>query len=187
MQDAHSADQGDYRLDRLGWLQFERLASLALEAETGLRDLDWQDRAYRGRIAWVEESVVLAGAGVTLPGPVVVGVVWVRDHPSQPSRRAEFVTHMVGSADEPNPRFTGRILQRALHGRRREALRGQLVHEPLEVAARERRELADAQLGQHPEVERLAVRADRAGLVAVPGAVRDDPGAGVLHPRPRGP
>ena len=31
---------GGYRLDQLGWLQFERLASLVLEAEAGLPDLD---------------------------------------------------------------------------------------------------------------------------------------------------
>ena len=45
MEDVSSAHRDRYRLDELGWLQFERLASLVLEAEAGLRDLDWQDRA----------------------------------------------------------------------------------------------------------------------------------------------
>ena len=97
MDDGSSAHRDRYRLDELGWLQFERLASLVLEAEAGLRDLDWQDRAYRGRTAWVEARVVLAGAGFHLPGPVAVAVVWFHGSPHS-SRLSEFVTRLLGVA-----------------------------------------------------------------------------------------
>jgi hypothetical protein len=109
VEDVSSARRDPYRLDELGWLQFERLASLVLEAEAGLRDLDWHDRAYRGRTALVEEPVVLAGAGVRLPGPVAVAVVWVRGSPHS-SRLSEFVTHLLGLARDLGLRSTDHTL-----------------------------------------------------------------------------
>jgi uncharacterized protein (DUF1778 family) len=84
---------GGYRLDRLGWLQFERLASLVLEAEAGLRELDWHDRAYRARTAWVDGPIALAGSGAALPGPALVAVVWSRGDASQLAPLAEHGTH----------------------------------------------------------------------------------------------
>ena len=38
-----------YRLDELGWLQFERVCSLLLAADAGLRDLGWIGHADTGR------------------------------------------------------------------------------------------------------------------------------------------
>jgi hypothetical protein len=108
--DGSLGHQEGYRLDRLGWLQFERLASLVLEAEAGLRDLHWQDRAYRGRVAWVEGPVVLAATGVRLPGPVAIAVAWVRDSRSKGSRLSEFVRHMLALADDREWRSTDSIL-----------------------------------------------------------------------------
>ena len=98
MADATPAYGEGYRLDQLGWLQFERLVSLILEAEAGLGDLDWLDRAYRGRTTWVEGPIVLSGPGIKLPGPVVVVVAWIQDAPSYSSRLAEFEKHMRGLA-----------------------------------------------------------------------------------------
>jgi hypothetical protein len=69
---------GPYRLDELGWLQFERLCALVLAAEAGLADLTWQGRADRGRVAMVDCDVVLSGARTGLQGPVAVVVAWVR-------------------------------------------------------------------------------------------------------------
>jgi hypothetical protein len=105
-----SVDRDGYRLDELGWLQFERLASLVLEAEAGLEDLDWHDRAYRGRVAWVEEEVAVTGVDVRLPGPVAVAVLWVRDARSYASRMAEFGTRLVALSGELDLRSRDQIL-----------------------------------------------------------------------------
>jgi conflict system STAND superfamily ATPase len=70
-----SAPGSPYRLDDLGWLQFERLCSLVLEADAGLTDLAWLGRADRGRISLVEERVAITGMQ-PLAGPVSVVVAW---------------------------------------------------------------------------------------------------------------
>lgn len=101
---------GGYRLDQLGWLQFERLASLVLEAEAGLPDLDWQGRAYRARKAWAEQSVVLAGAGIRLSEPVAVAVVWIRESLADSSRLSELATRMLGVARDLGLRPADRVL-----------------------------------------------------------------------------
>lgn len=58
--------RGSYRLDELGWLQFERLCSLVLAQEAGLADLTWLGRADRGRAALVDADVVLAASDARL-------------------------------------------------------------------------------------------------------------------------
>jgi hypothetical protein len=55
----HASVVGSYRLDELGWLQFERLCGLVLEREAGLSDLTWLGRGDRGRVALVDTNVVL--------------------------------------------------------------------------------------------------------------------------------
>jgi hypothetical protein len=80
-----------YQLDQLGWLQFERLCSLVLEADAGLSDLAWLGHADTGRVALVQELVVLAGQGTALAGPVTVGVLWVREDESFTRRLSELV------------------------------------------------------------------------------------------------
>ena len=67
-----------YRLDELGWLQFERMCDLVLAQEAGLTDVTWLGRADHGRVAMVDEGIVLDRAGVQMPGPLAVAVVWVR-------------------------------------------------------------------------------------------------------------
>jgi hypothetical protein len=71
--------QVGYALDRLGWLQFEQLASRVLETDAGLSGLSWRGRAYRDRVALVDEPVVLSGSGMRVKEPFVVAVAWVRD------------------------------------------------------------------------------------------------------------
>ena len=69
---------GPYRLDELGWLQFERLSGLVLAQEAGLADVTWLGRADRGRVALVDERVALPGMRVRLRGPLAIAVIWVR-------------------------------------------------------------------------------------------------------------
>ncbi len=83
-----------YRLDELGWLQFERVCSLLLEADAGLSDLSWLGHADTGRVAQVEAPVVLTVEGIRLQGPVTVAVVWVADD-EPPGRRRETLARRV--------------------------------------------------------------------------------------------
>jgi hypothetical protein len=75
MERSASAPGTSYRLDDLGWLQFERLCSLVLEADAGLTDLAWLGRADRVRVCLVEVRVAIAGMA-PLAGPVTVVVAW---------------------------------------------------------------------------------------------------------------
>lgn len=83
--------ESSYRLDQLGWLQFERVCSLVLEADAGLSDLGWLGHADTGRVALVEAPVVVAGQGIRLAGPVTVAVVWVREDESFTRQLSELV------------------------------------------------------------------------------------------------
>lgn len=69
------ASLGAYRFDELGWLQFEGLGELVLEREAGLSQLAWIGRADKGRVALVDQRVVLGQ--VRLEGPFAAAVVWV--------------------------------------------------------------------------------------------------------------
>ncbi len=76
-------------MDELGWLQFDRLCSLVLEAEAGLSDLRWSGRGDTGRVAVVDGRVTLRGRRAGLAGPVTVAAVWVRDAPVAERRWSE--------------------------------------------------------------------------------------------------
>ena len=78
--------EGAYRLDQLGWLQFERLCSLVLECEAGLTGIDWLGRADEGRIAIVDRAEASAGAHLRLPDPSAIVAAWVRDDVSPPEQ-----------------------------------------------------------------------------------------------------
>ena len=56
---ADSSPDDSYRLDELGWLQFERLCELVLEHEAGLADLTWKGHGDWGRVALVDGDVAL--------------------------------------------------------------------------------------------------------------------------------
>lgn len=83
-----SATAPPYRLDELGWLQFERLCELVLEREAGLTDLTWLGSADGARVAVVDRDVVLDPPAARLTGPFAVAVLWVRPGPS-PANRLE--------------------------------------------------------------------------------------------------
>jgi hypothetical protein len=83
---------GPYRLDELGWLQFERLCELVLGHEAGLEEVTWRGRADRGRVALLDDGVVLGRRKLRLAGPIPVALVWVRPSPSHVERLADLVT-----------------------------------------------------------------------------------------------
>jgi hypothetical protein len=78
-------DEGPYRLDELGWLQFERLCRLLAAHEAGLGAVSWIGRADRGAVALVDTEVVLEPAGLRLRRPLAAAIVWVR--PDSPANR----------------------------------------------------------------------------------------------------
>ncbi len=84
-----------YRLDELGWLQFDRLCSLVLDAEAGLSDLRWRGHSDTGRVALVDEQVVLPDRRIRVQGPVTVAVIWVRDERVVESRLLEFTDRVA--------------------------------------------------------------------------------------------
>ena len=88
-----------YRLDELGWLQFERLCDLVLERGAGMSEATWQGHADHGRVALVETDLRLEYPRVRLRGPLAVVVVWVRHLPS-PAKRLERL--LVGAAAIPS-------------------------------------------------------------------------------------
>lgn len=86
-----------YRLDELGWLQFERLCGLVLEREAALAELAWIGHADQGRVALVDQRVVLGNE--RLDGPLAAAVVWVRSDPSLEHR----MTHLfAGTSAVPS-------------------------------------------------------------------------------------
>jgi hypothetical protein len=84
-----------YRLDELGWLQFDRLCSLVLEVDAGLPGLQWSGRSDSARIARVDGPITLQDRGHRLGGPVTVAAIWVRDAPASDLRRSEFGDRVV--------------------------------------------------------------------------------------------
>ena len=85
-----------YRLDELGWLQFDRLCSLVLEADAELSDLHWRGRGDIARTAVVEGQIGLRDQRAWLGGPVTLAVLWIRDGPVRESRLSEFRDRVVG-------------------------------------------------------------------------------------------
>jgi hypothetical protein len=90
-----SSAASSYRLDELGWLQFERVCSLLLAADAGLSELRWIGHADTGRVALVEGPVVLVGRGIRLEGPVAIVVVWAAEDESPAWRLASLVGRVV--------------------------------------------------------------------------------------------
>jgi hypothetical protein len=61
-----------YRLDRLGWAQFERFCAEVSQSR------GWYGRADRAAIARVPGGLIVPGDERALPGPALVCVLWVR-------------------------------------------------------------------------------------------------------------
>jgi hypothetical protein len=91
-----SSAPASYRLDELGWLQFERVCSLLLAATTGLEDVRWAGHADDERVAAVDAPVISAAAGLRLGGPVTVIVTWVAEDVLPERRLISLVERVVG-------------------------------------------------------------------------------------------
>jgi hypothetical protein len=98
-----------YRLDELGWLQFERVCSLLLAADLGLGDLAWMGHADTGRVALVEGPVVLRSQRIRLEDPVTVAVLWVPEDES-PERRLDSLVARVVAGSELGFGFARRLV-----------------------------------------------------------------------------
>ncbi len=94
-----------YDLVRLGWFQFQQLCDVIVETETGVPPAAWTGEADRRRETVVESEVTVGG--LTLPPPVVVGSVFVRDSVAPaavvervagPARAAEYSVLLLTNA-----------------------------------------------------------------------------------------
>jgi hypothetical protein len=93
-----------YRLDLLGWLQFERLCRLMVELECGTPGLAWRGRADRFCHTFVgEDELVLPDLGVCLRPPVTVAVVWVPAGPHAAERVERLGERIAGLIAELGP------------------------------------------------------------------------------------
>ena len=84
-----------YKLDELGWLQFDRLCSLVLEADTGFPGVQWSGRGDIARIGRVDGPLTLRERGHQLGGPVTVAGLWVREGPILERRLSEFTDRVL--------------------------------------------------------------------------------------------
>ena len=96
-----------YRLDQLGWLQFERLCSLVLGGERS--GLVWTGHADGVRAARLTEAAALGG-GEHVAAPALVAVVWVPRQPGGPAERLIDLARRVGvllaeRAEDPRGRL----------------------------------------------------------------------------------
>jgi hypothetical protein len=66
---------GRYRLDELGWLEFERLAHELLAQDPALADASWLGRADEGRVAVIAGDAAVPRIG-RIAGPLLVVVAW---------------------------------------------------------------------------------------------------------------
>src|SRR5262249_56477559 len=73
-------------LQDLGWLQFERLCALLLQAESGVAPESWEGSADEGRTLLATEAVRWEGR--TLAPPVLVRCVWLRGEDAAARMRA---------------------------------------------------------------------------------------------------
>jgi hypothetical protein len=98
------APEAAYRLDDLGWLQFDRLTNLVLEADAGLSDLAWLGGSDTGRVAYVGQDVVPPSRRTRLRGPVTVATIWVRQSNPE-SRMLEFAFRLASLPGELGDRL----------------------------------------------------------------------------------
>jgi hypothetical protein len=83
-----------YRLDELGWLQFQELCAAIVGIDTGVTESSWTGSADRVRDVLLPKTAL-----ADLPTPVLAGVVWLR--PRVPSNRhREVLLDSVGPLRE---------------------------------------------------------------------------------------
>jgi hypothetical protein len=91
-----SSPPASYRLDELGWLQFERVCSLLLTAETGRENVRWTGHADTERVAVLDGPVIFATRGLRFEGAVTVIVVWAAEDDSRLWRLVSLVERVAG-------------------------------------------------------------------------------------------
>jgi hypothetical protein len=74
---------GLYRLDDLGWLQFQELCAAVVEQDTGVAETAWHGAADSRR-----DVVLPEGVPGKLPGPILASVLWLRRQIPPERRRA---------------------------------------------------------------------------------------------------
>jgi hypothetical protein len=101
-------DLSPYRFSELGWLQFERLCELVVEAACP-GETEWIGRADRGRIAQLKPGARLAVGEVSVEGPMTVVVVWTRAW-GDPARGRVLASQLKGLATEFGLVVGGRVV-----------------------------------------------------------------------------
>jgi hypothetical protein len=99
-----------YRLDELGWLQFERVCALVVGAAGGVGELDWVGHADTGRVAFVDRYRWVGDGVDRLEGPVTVVVVWAREGESVLSRAARMAQRVAACPSDLGFPFMERVL-----------------------------------------------------------------------------
>jgi hypothetical protein len=110
MSDSGSGSRSPYRLDELGWLQFDRLCGLLLEAETGLSDLRWLGESDTWCSATVQEPIVIGSRQTQLSGPVTVAGFWIPDDAPAGARVSELAGRLATMLGEVDSSISDQVL-----------------------------------------------------------------------------
>ncbi len=110
MSSSAPGSRSPYRLDDLGWLQFDRLCGLVLDAEAGMGTLNWRGQSDTWRVATVEEPLVLRSRRVRLHAPVTVVAFWVPDDAPAGARLSELVGRVATLLDDAEPVVADEVL-----------------------------------------------------------------------------
>ncbi|MBV8218480.1 MAG: hypothetical protein JO325_08440, partial [Solirubrobacterales bacterium] len=149
MADSSAGDS--YRIDELGWLQFERLCELVLEHEAGLADLTWKGHGDWGRVALVDGDVALTHPRLRMRGPVAVAVVWVREYITQQHRLSILSSGMLAVPSELGFWFERVLVCTNIDGKEAERRLAQRFHDVERFVVLGSRELS-ASIDRHPEL-----------------------------------
>jgi hypothetical protein len=88
-----SEPRADYRLDDVGWVQFERLCDELVQLYVGTRQSEWTGRADRSRSMVVDGPLELGEQ--RFEGPTLVASCWVRPVASRKLTRRETLDRVV--------------------------------------------------------------------------------------------
>jgi hypothetical protein len=86
--------EGRYRLDELGWLQFQELCAAAVAEDTGIGEESWTGTADSRR-----DTVLPGGVPGLLTGPTLASVLWLRHQIPAKRRRAACLGRVDGVRD----------------------------------------------------------------------------------------
>ena len=89
--------ESTYRLDDLGWYQFERLIQALLKAELGIGVESWGRRRDWGRDAWVESQLTFPAKHIYSDGPFVFQVKFAENANASGSKPGPYVLAAVTS------------------------------------------------------------------------------------------